>query len=72
MLPSYLDSLKRGEATRAGQALLDLFATQGDHALTDEETLQKVRDIVSNAQHAIDKAEKDVQEYRQSHPEDEP
>ena len=57
---SYLEQVKRSEATRVGQAVLDLYS-QGN--TSDEDFLQQVKELASKAQSVIDTAEKQVEEH---------
>ena len=57
---SYLEQVKRSEATRVGQAVLDLYS-QGN--TSDVDFLQQVKELASKAQSTIDAAETAVEEH---------
>jgi hypothetical protein len=59
---SYLQSMQKGEHTRLGQAMFELF--QND-SLDDEELLQRSKELVAASQKVIQMAQENVDEYGQ-------
>jgi hypothetical protein len=62
---SYVESVERGEAGRVGKAVLELFEADNCVNLDDQELLQQVKEIVANAQKAIQIAKDNVDEFGQ-------
>jgi hypothetical protein len=62
---SYVESVERGEAGRVGKAVLDLFESDSCANLDGQELLQRVKEIVANAQKAIQTAKDNVDEFGQ-------